>query len=265
VSPTQLITYFKAPGDGNILLSQLIDVIEKLHDNLKEADRIVSKDRKVNYRVIAISHAKNYKLTLTAEVQKESATKPEAGIHKFAQALEDIQSRNKIPEGYDVLALEKLKDFTKGIGSTFESILISSDESEISLKPDFYMKIDDLLGPDESTFGTIKGMLEMIDIHGSPKRCNIYPIVGPTRIRGTFSSEMMNAIIEGIGKYVLASGRLDYKRGTEHPYHISIQKIEVLRPQKNAKNLSEMKAMAKGKGSEHALNEREKEQNDEWG
>lgn len=91
----------------------------------------------------------------------------------------------------------------------------------------FKANIEKVVGMDESSHGSISGMLEAINIHQGA-RFTIYPNIGPSKVTGVaHSKELRDLIKAGIDRHVTAYGILKYKNWDPFPYAIEADDIEI--------------------------------------
>jgi len=127
---------------------------------------------------------------------------------------------------YGVLAAAK--ELSEPIGRTIKCLSISTRESEYSLDLGFRERLARKLAPEEKCYGTIKGMLEYINIHGKTHVFRIYPNVGPEEVACQFDSGILDQARAGIGKFVEVRGELRYKAISRYPHAISVKEISVI-------------------------------------
>jgi hypothetical protein len=115
--------------------------------------------------------------------------------------------------------------------------------SKVAITEKFRANMDKIIGPDEIELGSIRGMLEAINLHNT-NRCNVFPLVGPKKVVCTFPQHLRPQIIAGIDRYVSVIGTLQYKQWSMYPHAIDVSEIEVLPVDADLPTLADLRGSA---------------------
>jgi hypothetical protein len=123
-----------------------------------------------------------------------------AGLSK----LEDCPER---PDYFNDKALELAKglaNFTKRL-----PIAVRNGHAGVEVTQQLSINAEKVLGTPRTTFGTVEGELEALNLHGSSKEFSIYPL-GSKGIKCTFGSrlDLERDILPAVSKRVAARGRI---------------------------------------------------------
>ena len=82
--------------------------------------------------------------------------------------------------------------------------------------------------PEETAWGGIDGRLEAINVHDQANVFYIYPVIGPTRIKCHFPSDLREIAVGSVDREIRVSGTLKYKARAPHPHEIEVENLEPL-------------------------------------
>lgn len=98
-------------------------------------------------------------------------------------------------------------------------------------KEELQMKEIPLSWP-RSTIGRVDGMLEAVNIHGQKNLLMLYPTIGKKKVSCEFDAALLDQVKKAIGNYVEIKGELKYQWRDKFPYHVVINKIEIIDEEK---------------------------------
>jgi len=96
---------------------------------------------------------------------------------------------------------------------------------------------------EEEVRGSISGRVEYINFHGRSHVFNIYPSVGPTKIKCTFPKRLRGTAIDAVNKYVTVLGKIKYKARTQFPLEIDVDEIKIRKHNKIFPKLADLKGI----------------------
>ncbi len=127
-----------------------------------------------------------------------------------------------------------------------EQFIISRNGNKPTLINELPAKIDLLLGPDASEFGSAKGRLEYLNLHGMANVFYIYPPHNLSKIKCRFSKKLRASVIASIDKNVTVYGIKKYKPNIKsyNPYEIMVEDINVHPNSEQLPKLSDLYGIA---------------------
>ena len=104
--------------------------------------------------------------------------------------------------------------------------------------------INVILAPEETSLGYVEGRLEAINLHDDANVFYIYPIVGPTKIRCGFPSELRDEAVRALDHEVRVQGTLCYKSRASFPYRIDAEALTVIPDESELPSLMDLRGIA---------------------
>ncbi len=86
-------------------------------------------------------------------------------------------------------------------------------------------------------------MLEYMNVHEGTNTLRIYPIIGPSYVTCYFKEAIKDEVAIGMSKYVEVTGKLSYKEGSEFPYQIEVDNLEIMPDEETLPTIFEVKGM----------------------
>lgn len=232
--------------DEHVLLDEFASELGAISNALKKIERVVTKKNKpmVSYRVINLSHSSPAKILLEAQPIDPEEDYSDEVVDRFYNAIDDISTRGDAPKDLDYHSLEAFKEIGERVKKTISRLVISTNGHSCNITEDFQSKVKVIQGPDEEVRGSISGKVEFINFHGRSHVFNIYPSVGPSKIKCIFPKRLRNAAIDAVNKHVTVLGKIKYKARTQFPLEIDVDKIEIHRSGKKFPKLADLKGIA---------------------
>ncbi|MCP4368883.1 MAG: hypothetical protein GY797_12330 [Deltaproteobacteria bacterium] len=144
----------------------------------------------------------------------------------------------------DYNTLETFKGIGKKVNKTINRLVVSTNGHSCNITEDFQSKVQVIQGPDEEVKGSISGKVEYINFHGGTNVFNIYPSVGPIKIKCNFPKRLLSEAIKSVNKYVTVLGKIKYKARTQFPMEIDVDEIEIRSKVKDFPKLADLKGIA---------------------
>lgn len=217
----------EASGDGNASLEQLSEALATLKTLLADADRAVSRKRRITYKVDKIVHESNYDVYVITDEEELAGAEPTAGVSKLGEAITEFRERKQIPKGYDGRGLSNFSKLRELEGK-FDRISIPVDGGYVPFTPQIHSEISRVIEsvePDESCWGSLRGKMLKWDGEETVNTFHIFPDYGPTKVRCTFSDNTRAQVTAGVDKYVEVYGRMVYKPKAENPYRMEAESV----------------------------------------
>jgi hypothetical protein len=256
-------------ADADPRLDDFIEQMEVLKIALRETERLVSgRDPSLYYRIKRLQKNSPAQVTLEAEsdVMEGQSTPTYASyvVRNFTTNLRVIANKKRLPVRIDQPALEAYR----GLSATTEKhqleVEIRTGNHSVIINRKFREIIDGLIGEDEFSYGSISGKIEAINLHDRNRRFQIFPVIGASRIVGTFRQKDRKRFAEAVDKYVTVFGRLRYKAWDKHPYEVIADDITIHDFEPDDDRLYDLKGIAPGATNELTTQEYIDQLQDEW-
>ncbi len=229
--PYLITLEFKGPvdADGHIQLGDLVHFLQAMLNTVRQADREATGGHSVQVRIVGLSHASPYVVTaqlLASDPKRDEREKVMTGIGRVRNLIERPEEKPDVP--YSVL--EAFEDLTAQIGKAVPDATLTVGNNVIPLSPALRQQISLALAPVTSAIGSIEGRLESINIHGGANVFNIYPTIGPSKVKCRFPKRMEEEATTAVGKHVRVHGITRYRSGARFPNEVDVTHIEALKP-----------------------------------
>lgn len=163
-------------------------------------------------------------------------------VNNFVKNLRQINVKGRVSSRVDSYALESYKDLGALLDKNISSIKISNSSVDVLIDKTFNSKVEQIIGPDEISNGSLTGNLEWINLHNA-NAFNIYPIIGAKKVKCHFPRELKETVISAIDKYVRVYGELRYKSRDNFPYAMNVEDLEILPEDNELPNLFDLRGI----------------------
>jgi len=232
--------------DGHVLASDLVAELSSLLGTLKSIDRHLnlSGGPSIIYEIVGLSHSSPAQIVMQAQPIHPEFDIRDKILGKFSSILRGLQANSGTVDYLDQEILEGVARIVIPIGKTLRSVSLAIDGDEFELRSQIRMRIEKLLGPEETFPGFIRGMMEAINLHKGANIFRIYPDIGPQKITCRFPSELEPDAVKSIGSYVEVRGTLKYKKSTPFPHEIIVDYIEAFPDEASLPSLRDLRGLA---------------------
>jgi hypothetical protein len=218
-------------------LDDFLEQMQAIKSALRETERFMSRGEPSLYLRINTLH-KNSPIRASLEACPEDemrAPQPVARPRIYASRvvrtmttnLRVISKRHRIPTKADMPVLDSYRRMAVPAEKHRVDVKIGSGNNVVVINRAFREALDRIVGEDEYSYGSISGVIEGINIHERNRRFWLYPIVGATRIMGTFRARDKQKFSQAVGKYVTVHGRLSYKSWDDFPYSVLADSLAI--------------------------------------
>lgn len=232
---------------GHLRLNELIKQLELVASALKHTEQTVTgkDERQVYYRVVDLSHNSPVTCVLEAVPAKKETNSNIATrvITNFLRNLRQINTKGRVPSRVDTVALESYKELGSLLDKNVSAVKISNSSADITIDKTFNTKVENIIGPDEISTGSLTGNLEWINLHNT-NTFNIYPVIGAKKVKCHFPRELKETVISAIDHYVRIYGELRYKSRDSFPYAMNVEDIEILPEEGDLPTLFDLRGIA---------------------
>jgi hypothetical protein len=238
----------------DVRFSELITQLEAVKIALKETEVCIHEGGRftpLDYRVVDLTHSSPSQfelLPITVQGNRDYANRV---LKTFTTELRRIRARSRLvakPEINRLIAYDEIGPRDK---SHVDEVRITLREQhaarpiarEAKVDKKFKQKLEDILGPDEITYGAISGKVEYVNVHNT-RNFRLYPQIGPRWVRGRFSDDLLPEIRRGLNRQVTVFGKLQFKSWDKHPYAIVAQQLDVHELDNELPTFNDLKGIA---------------------
>lgn len=227
---------------ANDFLRELQSLITALH-KIDTAEISGHKTETTYYRIVNLSHSSPATVTLEARPYDVKIDSREIILDKFYKNIESI-GEGKLTSRSDYGFLESIKNLANPIGRTITNAQIEISGKKINIDREYRKSVDKLLAPEETYSGTLRGMLEAINLHENANVFRIYPDVGPAKLTCYFPADLEEKAINAVKRFVEVRGTLFYKAAANYAYKIDVKDLVILPNEDELPTLGELRGVA---------------------
>lgn len=263
----QLKIQFRANApDENLTLDDFCRQVADFNSALHGIDQHLSSRNKstVQFRVVDLKHSSPAAITLEAGGLEDSLEDNSSKVFSsFIRAVEALNAGR----GYQDLprnVLEPLHRIAKAVSNSIKEIRITNVASGagVFVTDSISDLLADFLEKEKVAAGSVRGMIDRINVHAGANNFRIYPVIGASYIDCQFPNQLKEKAKSAIERYVCVTGKLHYRSGCEHPYQIDVDEIETMPDESVLPTLGSFKGIIHSdKSTEELL---EEERNGEW-
>ncbi len=222
-----------AAAGGDLQLGQFIEELTAVRNALRQTERNVLRrdESTVRYRVTNLSHSSPARVTITMSSREPVYRDvPRRISRRFRWALNTVRRDHRYAERLDLRTLETFKAIAAPAVKHNIRVLVSTErEQNINLDRAFDTRLTRLIAGDEREKDEIVGKVDRVDIHNK-NTFDIYPVVGPKRVRCNAPKRLLDQVVASVGKYVSVEGVALYRKDAPFPYALKVEAIHPRRP-----------------------------------
>ncbi len=231
---------------GDLQLGQFIDELSAIKSALRHTERVVlhRDEHAVDYRVTGLSHSSPSQVTITMS-SRQPAYKdvPRQISRRFSSSLRVVRNNHRYAERLDLRTLETFKAIAAPTAKHDLIVSVIANERRVQIDPAFDRSVSRLIAGDEQEYDELVGRVERIDIHNK-NVFDIYPVVGPDRVRCSASRRLLTDVVSAIGKTVAVEGTALYRKDAPFPYAMRVEKINSRLLDSELPNMASMHGIA---------------------
>jgi hypothetical protein len=222
---------------AEIRLDDFLEQMQTVKSALRETERFLSGGREPSLYLRINEIHKNSPIHATLEAVPETAGHLDATpatatyastiVRTMTTNLRVISGRRKRPVKIDFPVLESYRKMTVPAEKYRVDVKITTGDHSVTIDRKFREILDSIVGDDEHSYGSISGTIEGINIHGDNRRFWLYPVIGASRIIGTFRARDRKKFAATVDKYVTVYGRLTYKSWDKFAYAILADDVTI--------------------------------------
>jgi hypothetical protein len=260
----QLKIQFRANApDENLTLDDFCRQVADFNAALSGIDQHLSSRNKatVIYRVVDLKHSSPAAITLDASGREDSLEDNSKKVFPaFLKAIEEINAGR----GYQHLprnVLEPVHRIAKALYNGVREIKITSVASgeSVFVTERISGVLSDFLEKENIATGSVRGMIDRINLHAGANNFRIYPVIGASYIDCLFPTKLKEKAKSAIEQYVCVSGKLHYRVGCEYPHQIDVDEIETTPDENTLPTLGSFKGIIQSEKSAEELLEEERD------
>jgi hypothetical protein len=241
-----LVVEGSAAEQSRVLLADFHRELSLFLNALNETDRHLTGQREpaTYYRIVDLRHSSPATVVVEALPRDPQIDVSTEVVSAFFAILVDIGRRGTLSEPVSAALLNGIRDMTSPVGRSVSLVRIATDNDYVDMDKAFRGRVIEILRPEESYPGSIRGMLEAINVHREANVFRIYPDFGPNKVSCHFPAEIQQMAISGVGSFVEVRGILKYKTASPYPHEIRVEDIEVFPPDDQLPTLLSLRGAA---------------------
>ena len=231
----------------DISLDAFLLVLRESHAILKELDRAASQQRNGTL-TWGISGLKAGSAVVEAQsrvIRGEEDFGPQVA-RSFVDGIHTIQTEAITPALFSLDSLTSIRRIVRSLGTEGVSALkVDAPELDrsVQLSSEATSNVEALIGIRHKRIGSVEGKLELISIHGTGRRFNVYHAITRRAVRCNLTKEMENEVIRNLGRRVIVSGIVSYNTRGE-PVGVNVDRMRVLKEEKDLPRIGDIIGMA---------------------
>ena len=208
--------------DGSLLpFDKFRKAQDELANILHEVDQSLGEKKRpsVNWVVSSVTSGSVH-LTIegvaTNRVARAAIAEVVTTVETGIATLEEYPKR---PPFFSDRALESAKRLAKLIGKDILTIQVGTNSKRVNLTQHLVANVDELIGANYTSFGSVEGVLDAIDLHRKPL-FKIYDLLTDKGVKCHFMPSIMDEIKNALGKRVSVYGLI---RSREDGQKVSVE------------------------------------------
>ena len=251
---------------GHVDLTLLLKGLGALKSALLAADRTVHRGRpsKIRYVVSGLSHSSPAEVDISPKYTGEDAgdDRSDEVIECISHAAGQVDS-GEIPDDANHELLEALRPLYSMGHQQCQSAQLVLGGRAFGMTERAALAVAQAFAAEGSTWGSVTGALEQINIHGGARIFTLYPRVGPKQVRCAFPEHLRQTAMASLGRRVTVRGQTRYRPHAKFMHAIAAQEMDVLPADDAPPTLGELRGVLKGATDRTAV-EIIRESRDEW-
>jgi hypothetical protein len=232
---------------GDLQLGQFIEELTAIRNALRQTERTVllREENTVRYRVTNLTHSSPAKVTITVSSRDPVyAAIPKRITRRFASSLALVRRGHRYAERLDLRTLETFKAIASPATKHKIRVTVMTDEKRaVQLDQVFERSVVRLIAGDERERDELVGRIERVDIHNK-NSFDIYPVVGPERVRCSAPKRLQSDILASVGSYVSVEGIALYRKDARFPYAMRVENLHRRKPDSELPSMTSLHGIA---------------------
>lgn len=143
----------------------------------------------------------------------------------FRDLINAVQRHEQAPDWAGVEVLQKMRELTE-TPDHIQSAELIADDVVVAVDDEFRLSIDQLIGGEVRSVGTVVGRLDAVNVHAA-RIAYLYPADG-ARVACEFSENTTGAVFAALQKRVRVVGMVTRRLNSNRPVRVQIADIEIL-------------------------------------
>lgn len=220
-----LTVQLQSADQADLRLDDFLEQMATLKTALRETERLVSRrEPSLYFRIKQLQKSSPAKVVLEAVSDSEQGDDGPRYANYVVRSLTTnlrlIVNKKRLPARMDFPALESYRELAAPAEKHHIEVQITAGKNSVTVSREFREILESLVGQDEYSYGSISGRIEAINLHDRNRRFLIFPVVGASKVVGTFRNKDRKSFAGAVDKYVTVYGRLRYKTWDKYPYEI---------------------------------------------
>jgi len=231
---------------GDVRLSDLIGQLEAFSEVLRQTERALSgkPNNFIYYKVVDLTHSSPTTMTLEGVARQSAPVSPRAVANNFIAGVRSIRNKKKAPMGANLAMMESYRALSISEKRNIQRVeIVETAKKVIPIDSAFTRQVDEIIGPDIFSYGTVSGRLESVNLHNTLKFV-VFPAVGPSKVVCEFKPGLRAKVKNALDNYVTISGRLRYKQMDKFPYAIDAKDIDIHEQNDDLPTLNDLRGIS---------------------
>lgn len=217
---------------GDVIpLSLFLSAAQNFYGLLKDLDTAISGKPTLMWNLSDLSLGSAVMEATPALIDEEVEDVSPVVIEAVVSGLEEIEHGAKRPTHFSDEALHSAKQLVETLGNGVSRIMVTgtvgSKRKQVLVTQRIAASVNDLIGIQHLSMGSVEGTLEMISVHGGAF-FNVYEFLHGKRVRCDFPKEMLESVKDALGKRVLVYGEIrSSARG--QPLSVKAQRLRIFK------------------------------------
>ena len=169
-------------------------------------------------------------------IRSESAKNAILVANVLKETLQAIENNARIDERLDYQALKAFDAFSSVINRGHDIV-----GQNLKLTNRFVTHLNLLLENEDPALGSVTGLLEIVDVHGSSNKFTLFTDAHNERVSCVFKDDDLPKILQAVKKKVTVYGTVFYSQRKIFPSRVEVDTFEVLPDDVNLSTLLEFK------------------------
>jgi hypothetical protein len=213
---------------GDLQLGQFIEELNAIRIALRHTERTILRrdEQAVRYSVTKLSHSSPSRVTIAISSREPVYRDVPRRISRhFSSSLGMVRRNHRYAERLDLRTLETFKAIASPATKHGIRLAVSVDQRPIvRVDKEFDVSVTRLIAGDERERDELVGLVLRVDIHNK-NSFDIYPVVGPSRVRCSAPKRLQGEVVAAIGKYISVEGMALYRKDAPFPYAMRVERI----------------------------------------
>lgn len=226
-SESIVLTVEGIEAEGSVDLKSLINELTQMRKIVNRIDIRLGDGRPTAYPAVTSMSQSSPARIVIESIPRAGRPDMRSAIVLIVAELLRNAAADTIPDDTDPGLLENLDGMTKPIGRSLRSVRVRAGDDEYELGGELRNAVARRLLSIETSFGSIEGRLEKLNVHEDANIFTIYPPVGPGHVNCRFPDHLFESALAAAKRKVLVIGEMLFRKGSNYPHQINVTDMEI--------------------------------------